>query len=201
MVRARRALEQRDGHGRHEVEPGDALGRDEPQHLAGVEALEHHVAAAEHRHPVRGTPTVHVEQRDRVQHDVAVVAPHRQRAVDRVGGQRPMREHGALGVARRPARVEELADRVLVDRPRVEARPGRGDERGLVIGADVEARPGRERFRERREPGVHDEQCRLAVVEHEGELGRRHAHVERREHAAGGDRILQLMREVESPPA
>ena len=43
---------------------------DEAQHLAGVEAGEQHVHAAEAGDEVRRAPAVDVEQRDRVEDDV-----------------------------------------------------------------------------------------------------------------------------------
>ena len=66
-------------------------------------------------------------------------------------------------------------------------------QRGLVVGTDIQSLPGRQRIGERRERGVHDEQRRIGVIEHEVQLGRRHAHVERREHAAGQhDAVVRL---------
>ena len=100
-----------------------------------------------------------------------------------MGGQRPVGEHGALRVARRPARVEELTHRVLVDGPRVETHRGCRRERGLVVGTDIESPLGPERVGKTGVQGMHDEQRGLAVIEDERELGRSHAHVERRQHA------------------
>ena len=48
----------------------DPLRLDQPQHLAGVEAGEQHVHAAEAGEEVRGAPAVDVEERDRVEDDV-----------------------------------------------------------------------------------------------------------------------------------
>ena len=81
---ARRVVEHEARHGRHEEQPGDAVRLDQAQDLAGVEAGEQHVHAAEPGDVVGRAPAVDVEQRDGVQDHVVAGEAHRQRAVDRV---------------------------------------------------------------------------------------------------------------------
>ena len=154
----------------------------QPQDLPGLEAGEQHVDAAEPGDVVRGAPAVHVEQRDRVQHDVLAGQAHGEGAVHGVQVEAAVAEHRSLGQPGGARGVEDLGRRPLVDRWRVGRPGGLSSEEGLVVVTEAHrahAVAGVDLV------GVAEEHDGAAVVEDRAQLRGRQAHVQRQEDGPG----------------
>ena len=149
------------------------------------------MAPADQGDEVGHAPAVDVEHRHDVEHHVVLVEAEGDLGVERVEVQRPLAERNALGEARRPARVEQLRDGVLVDL-RLARLPGAAGEQGLVlVGGDPatlalhDHEPGArrqlrdDRLDKRREVPVEEDHPRARVLQDVGDLVRRKADVDR----------------------
>ncbi len=117
---------------------------DQIQHLLRIEFLHYDMPAADACHRMRGAPSVHVKQRNRVQLDVVVSDSKARHHLHCMKIQVSMSHHHALGICGGARRIEELRQVVVRQAGRREPGAG-GGQKPLVIGT-VRARFTGSRF-------------------------------------------------------
>ena len=117
-----------DEHGRRRAQHLDALVANQREHLRRLDLAEAHVRATDGRDDPRERPAVGVEHRQRPQ--IAVADPHRQvqQRPDGVEVGVAVRDHHALGLRRRAARVVDGQQIAFVDRGAIRHRRRIGDQ-------------------------------------------------------------------------
>ena len=194
--------------GRDAEKPRDAVALDLLHQGDRVEPPEHDVAPADHRQEVGEPPAVDVEEGHDVERDVGLRELDGDLRVEGVEVEGPVGERDALGEPGRPARVEELGHRVLVDLRVARIGGAAGQECFVFVGGDParlaleddEAGPGRELGRdgldEGREVAVEEDDLAPGVVEDVGDLARGQPDVDRVEDGARFEDAVVALEEV-----
>src|SRR4029077_3227509 len=108
-------VHQRGGHNGHDAEGTHAFLFNQPENFFAFETLQHDVLSPEQSEEMCDTPAIRVEKRNGVQLDGPVFRVETQTYILRVKVNVSMRQHHALGVGTRTARIEKLTQRVFVD--------------------------------------------------------------------------------------
>ena len=184
-------------HARDDLGRGDRLALDEVEQAGGVEGRHERLVAGVPRRGQHGERAREVEhRRDEQEARVGVEGPNRL-DVHRVGHERAVAEHDALGRARRTAGVEEPGEVVLGDVVGEGGRVRAGEQRLVAVAGVDDVLDARGQVGDL---AVGEQDPRARVLQRVAQLRVGVAVVERHEHRARArDRLVQLEVAVRVP--